>query len=55
MPRKKSTKKMYIVKSVGRNYTYGAFPYTDEGKADAEKFVKRMSKERKEELVIKSQ
>lgn len=55
MSRKKSPKKMYIVKSVDKNYTYGAFPYTDKGKSDAEKFVKKMRKDRKEELEIMAQ
>ncbi len=55
MGRKKASKKMYIVKSIGRNYTYGAFPYTDEGKASAEKFVIKMSKDRQEQLEIKAQ
>ena len=55
MARKKNSKKMYIVKSIRRNYTYGAFPYTDEGKIDAEKFAKRMSKDRKEQLEVRSQ
>lgn len=55
MARKKNSKKMYIVKSIGRNYTYGAFPYTDEGKANAEEFVQKMAKDRKEKLEIRAQ
>lgn len=55
MARKKSPKSMYIVKAAHRNYTYGAFPYTEEGKKKAESFVKKVGKERQEELEIKEQ
>ena len=53
MPNKKKEPKYYLVLSKSRNYTYGAFPYTKEGRRDAEAFVKKSSKAQKEELYIK--
>jgi len=55
MSRKKTPKTMYIVKSISNNYTYGAFPYTEEGKVKAESFIKKVYKEKKEKLEIKEQ
>tara|TARA_Y100000593_G_scaffold59892_1_gene111029 strand:+ start:392 stop:559 length:168 start_codon:yes stop_codon:yes gene_type:complete len=55
MPRKKNPKTMYIVKSKNNNYTYGAFPYTEEGKTKAESFVKKVYREKKERLEIQEQ
>jgi len=52
MARKKSPK-YYLVLSKSRNYTYGAFPYTTEGKKKAEAFIKKTSKAQTEELYIK--
>ena len=55
MPRKKSPKTMYVVKSKNNNYTHGAFPYTEEGKTNAEAFVKKAYREKKEKLEILEQ
>ena len=52
MPRKKSKKKYYLVLSRNRNYTYGAFPYTEEGKEQADSFAKRVGKEKNEPLYV---
>ncbi len=46
---------MYVVKSTSNNYTYGAFPYTEEGKSNAERFIKKVYKEKKEKLEIQEQ
>ena len=51
MPKAK-TPKYYLVLSKGRKYTYGAFPYSKEGKKKAEAFVKKNSKPETEELYI---
>jgi len=55
MPRKKSPKTMYVVKSATNNYTHGAFPYSEEGKKKAEAFVKKVYREKKEKLEIQEQ
>lgn len=52
MPKKKSPK-YYLVLSKSRNYTYGAFPHTKEGKEKAESFAKATSKKVDEELYVK--
>ena len=44
MARKKSPKSMYIVKAAGRNYTYGAFPYTEEGKKRRKSLLRKSVK-----------
>ena len=51
MPKKK-TPKYYLVLSKSRKYTYGAFPYSEEGKKDAEIFLKKESKRANEELYL---
>ena len=51
MPKKKKPK-YYLVLSRSRNYTYGAFPHTEEGKKDAERFAKLTSKKVEEELYV---
>lgn len=53
MPKKKNPK-YYLVLCKGRNYTYGAFPYSKEGKRSAEAFVKKASKSQEEELYIEA-
>ena len=52
MPKKRNPK-YYLVLSRSRNYTYGAFPHTKEGKEKAESFAKKTSKEVQEELYVK--
>ena len=41
MPRRPRQKKFYLVVSKDRGYKYGAFPYTPEGKKQAENLVKK--------------
>ena len=50
---KKRNPKYYLVLSKSRNYTYGAFPHTEEGKKKAETFAKLTSKKVNEELYVK--
>jgi hypothetical protein len=45
---KKKNPKYYLVLSKSRNYTYGAFPYTKEGKRNAEAFIRKSKKEGEE-------
>jgi hypothetical protein len=51
MPKSK-TPKYYLVLSKSRNYTYGAFPYSVEGKKQAERFLRSESKKSNEELYL---
>ncbi len=53
MPKTK-TPKYYLVLSKSRKYTYGAFPYSEEGKKKAEAFVRKTSKTQNEELYIEA-
>ena len=55
MPRKKSPKTMYVVKSATNNYTHGAFPYSEEGKRKQKLLLKRYTREKKEKLEIQEQ
>ncbi len=43
MARKKQ--KYYLVLSKSKNYRHGVFPYTPEGKEQAEKFIKHSKNE----------
>ena len=52
MRKRRKKNKMYVVLSKEKNYRYGAFPYSEEGKKDAEKFIKEMRKIKKENLYI---
>jgi len=51
MPKLKSPK-YYLVLSKSKNYTYGAFPHTKEGKRNAEDFAKVNSRKFNEELYV---
>lgn len=51
MPKNK-TPKYYLVLSKHRNYTYGAFPYSEDGKKQAERFLRKESKKANEELYL---
>ena len=51
MPKNK-TPKYYLVLSKNRNYTYGAFPYNEDGKKQAERFLRKESKKANEELYL---
>ena len=55
MPRKKTPKTMYVVKSTVNNYTHGAFPYSEEGKKKAEACIKKAYTDKKEKLEILEQ
>ena len=50
--RNKSKSKYYLVISKDKGYTYGAFPYTEQGLEDAKKYVKKSEESQQEELVI---
>ena len=52
MKKNKNQKKYYLVLSKSRNYTYGAFPYTEEGKKLADSFAKKVGKEKNEPLYV---
>ena len=44
MSRKKENKKYYLVKSEDKGYNYGAFPYSEEGLLEAQKYIRKLSK-----------
>jgi len=47
--------KAYVVVSLDKGYVQGAFPYTPEGKIDAEDYSARLSKKNDKEYKIKVQ
>jgi len=49
---KKKSNQVYLVLSQRGNRLFGAFPFTDEGLAAAQKYVKKITKERKEKFKI---
>tara|TARA_R100000152_G_C6748191_1_gene171779 strand:- start:40 stop:207 length:168 start_codon:yes stop_codon:yes gene_type:complete len=52
MPKNKKNKKYYLVESEKRKWSYGAFPHTEEGLAQAKKYLIELKKKFKEELKI---
>ena len=40
----------YVIVSKRNGYVQGAFPYTDEGKVDAEKYLKKINKSKEYEI-----
>jgi hypothetical protein len=52
MPRNKKNKKYYLVESSQRNWSYGAFPHTEEGLEKAQNYMDKMQKKVKEKLKI---
>ena len=52
MPRSKKNKKYYLIESMERKWSYGAFPHTDEGLQQAKKYLTVMQKKVKEKLEI---
>jgi len=52
MPKNKRNKKYYLVESTQRNWSYGAFPHTEEGLKKAEVYLTKMEKKVKEKLKI---
>jgi len=53
--KKKKTKshQVYLILSERGNRLFGAFPYTEEGLAEAEKYVRKITKQNKEKYLIK--
>lgn len=45
--------KSYLILSERTKHLFGAFSYTEEGLKEAEKYVKKISKENKETFIIK--
>ena len=52
MPKNKKNKKYYLIESMERKWSYGAFPHTDEGLQQAKKYLTVMQKKVKEKLEI---
>lgn len=52
-PSKKRKKKYYLIVGKRKDYRYGAFPFTEEGKKLAEKYLKKIQNS-KNELYITS-
>ena len=48
----KSRKKFYAVVSKGSKYLHGAFLFSPEGKIQAEKYVQKLNKEKKDKFEI---
>ena len=51
MSRKPRQKKFYLVVSRDRGYKYGAFPYTPEGKKQAEDLIAKKKKDGEDLLI----
>lgn len=45
--------KFILVLSVGKDYLHGAFPNTECGQEDAQKYIKKIKKEKKIKLYLK--
>lgn len=52
MPKSKKNKKYYLIESEKRKWSYGAFPHTDDGLEQAEKYLKKLQRKVDEELKI---
>jgi hypothetical protein len=52
MPKNKKNKKYYLIESKGRKWSYGAFPHTEEGLIEAERYLRTLQKKTKEKLEI---
>ena len=52
MPKSKKSKKYYLVEAKKRKWSYGAFPYTEEGLQEAKKYLIVLQKKVNEELKI---
>ncbi len=52
MPKDKRNKKYYLVESTQRNWSYGAFPHTEEGLKRAKVYLTKMEEKVKEKLKI---
>ena len=45
MPKRKSDKGYYLIKSESKDYNYGAFPKTDKGQQDAYAYNEKLKKQ----------
>ncbi len=52
MPKKKAINKYYLVLSKSGNYTYGAFPFSEEGLKLARKYISKNLKSSNEKFYI---
>lgn len=52
MPKKKAINKYYLVLSKRGNYTYGAFPFSDEGLKSARNYISKNLKSCNEKFYI---
>tara|TARA_Y100000593_G_scaffold92136_1_gene182805 strand:+ start:403 stop:570 length:168 start_codon:yes stop_codon:yes gene_type:complete len=52
MPKNKRNERYYLIESKERKWSYGAFPFTEEGLKEATKHLKKLQKKTKEKLEI---
>jgi hypothetical protein len=52
MPKNKKNKKYYLIESVRKRWSYGAFPHTEAGLEEARRYMGRLQKKTKEKLEI---
>ena len=52
MPKNKKNKRYYLIESSQKKWSYGAFPYTEEGLKEAKKYLSNIQKKTKEKLEI---
>jgi hypothetical protein len=52
MPKNKKSKKYYLIESAQRKWSYGAFPYTEQGLIEAKRYMGALQKKTKEKLEI---
>tara|TARA_R100001129_G_scaffold15999_1_gene10547 strand:- start:850 stop:1023 length:174 start_codon:yes stop_codon:yes gene_type:complete len=44
MPKNKKNKKYYLIEAKARKWSYGAFPHTEDGLAQAKKYLSKLEK-----------
>ena len=49
MPKNKKNKRYYLIESSQKKWSYGAFPYTEEGLKEAKKYLSNLQKKNKRE------
>ena len=52
MPKNKKNKRYYLIESSQKKWSYGAFPYNEEGLKEAKKYLSNLQKKTKEKLEI---
>jgi hypothetical protein len=52
MLKKTKNKKYYLIESEKRKWSYGAFPHTEKGLIEAERYLRTLQKKTKEKLEI---